>query len=416
MQTEAQNNHPPGQDAGGEQALKATPTTKGKFRKRGSIVSLIARFLLALLFLGGIYTSLLPWGQATLRATFILPSLLTASEPLPLALAGEPITHAQKVLPASHGRLYLDIFTPDAVPLIHGERQGVLLLPGVGDQRQVPQLINLEQTLARSGIVVVAMTTSTLLQDDVSIEDSADVVQAYHYLQALPTLQGQRTGMIAFSAGVPLVTHAAADSHIRDQVAYVTVFGGYYNAETLLETFGRRTVSYDGKTESWQPTTYALQVLANVTTEQLPTYEQELIRQAFSPYGPPLSPGEQDQLSPEGRAAYQLLSGTAPNRVAQNMAALTPAMHTQLQGLSTSQVIGEIHAPVYLLHDRNDAFLPFTETRTFDRDLTRLHHSHNYVEFHIFDHVEVRSNLNFFQTIGDGSKLFNLINQVFQAG
>jgi hypothetical protein len=67
-----------------------------------------------------------------------------------------------------------------------------------------------------------------------------------------------------------------------------------------------------------------------------------------------------------------------------------------------------------LLHDRNDAFLPFTESRDFAAALTRIHHQHDYVEFHIFDHVEVKSHLDVAQLLGDGSRLFNIMDQVMQ--
>lgn len=360
-------------------------------------------------------TSLTPWGQAAARASFILPSLLLASEPLPLQVIGEPITHTQQAVPAKHGTLYLDIYAPTTTPLFSKERQGILLLPGVGDQRQVPQLINLSQTLARSGLVVMNMTTSTLLQNTVTAEDIEDVVQAFQLLVARPELHGQRCGMIAFSAGVPLVVAAAASPHISTQVAYVTAFGGYYNAETLLETFGRRSVSFDGQTTPWQPTAYALEVLTNVTTETLPENERAQVRQGLIPYGTPLTASELEQLSLPARAIYELLGGKEPGRVAQNMAALTPEMRSQLRGLSASSYIKDVRAPFYLLHDHNDAFLPFTETRAFDSDLSRFHHTHEYVEFHIFDHIEVRSNLQILQVASDGTQLFNLLIRIFQA-
>lgn len=411
MRIEAQDSQQNAAEPEGAKLVRFRRTRK-RFSNIGGI---FARALLLCILLIALITSLTPWGQAAARAAFILPSLLLTDEPLALQIAGEPITHTRQEVQAKHGTLYLDIYTPTATPLLRGERQGVLLLPGVGDQRQVPQLINLSQTLARSGIVVMSMTTSTLLQDTVTAEDVQDVVQAFQLLTARPELRGQRNGMIAFSAGVPLITAAAADTRIRDQVAYVTAFGGYYNAETLLETFGRRAISFDGKTQVWQPTTYALDVLTNVTTETLSYDERYSVRQALRENGTPLTPMEQEQLSPEARAVYQLLSGSAPGQVAQNMNALTPTMRAQLRALSASSYIKDVHAPFYLMHDSSDAFLPFTETRAFDRDLTLLHHKHGYVELHIFEHVEVRSNLQGFQVVSDGSKLFQLIIQVFQA-
>ncbi|GHO50242.1 alpha/beta hydrolase family protein [Ktedonospora formicarum] len=336
MHTEAQEHR---SDAWSDDNSSSTSSTQHKRRKHAAFGMVLARALLLGIFVISLLTSLTPWGQAAARASFILPSLLLASEPLPLQVAGEPITHTQQAVPAKHGTLYLDIYAPTTTPLFAKERQGILLLPGVGDQRQVPQLINLSQTLARSGLVVMNMTTSTLLQDTVTAQDIDDVVQAFQLLVARPELQGQHCGMIAFSAGVPLVTAAAANQYIRARVAYVTAFGGYYNAETLLETFGRRAVSFDGQTSPWQPTAYALEVLTNVTTETLPENERTMVRQALGPYGTPLTSAELEQLSSPARAIYALLGGKEPGRVVQNMAALTPEMRSQLRGLSPVPIL-----------------------------------------------------------------------------
>ena len=44
------------------------------------------------------------------------------------------------------------------------------------------------------------------------------------------------------------------------------------------------------------------------------------------------------------------------------IAALSPNVHALFNELSPSRVIDQIHAPIYLLHDRNDQHVSFTET------------------------------------------------------
>jgi hypothetical protein len=358
---------------------------------------------------------MLPWGRAFVRSTVLLPALISAQEPAPLQLMGEPIRHTQTTIPFQNGTVYLDIYAPTTpVPLLPHARNGVLILPGIGDQRQDPQLVNLSQSLARAGIVTFDMTTDTLLNNDVAAEDSDGVVQAFQALAHWPGLAGQHLGLMSFSAGVPLICFAAADPRIRDDVAYVTAFGGYFNTANALKIVGRRAMMVDGKLVPWQPVPYTLQVLSNVVTRTFSFDEQTRIRTVFAPGGTPLSSQQIAQLSPGARAAYQLLMGSEPDKVAANMAALPPAVHAELAELSPSRVINEIRAPIFLLHDRNDAFLPFSESRDFAAALTRIHHEHDYVEFHIFDHVEVKSNLQLAQLLTDGSHLFSVLNRVLQ--
>jgi hypothetical protein len=397
-----------------EVAQPATASRQHRKQKHRVTVG-AARCVLIALLLCGFACSVLPWGRAFVRTTLLLPSLITGFEPEPLKVLGDPVQHTQTTILSQNGTVYLDIYAPTApVPLLPHARSGVLILPGVGDQRGEAQLINLAQSLAQSGIIAMYMTTDTLLNNEVAVADSDGVVQAFQLLAHQPGLAGQRLGMMAFSAGVPLACFAAADPRIRDNVAYVAAFGGYFNTESAIEAVGRRAVLVDGKLEPWHPVAYSLEVLANVITDQLSFDEQYRIRAVFAPGGKPLSSQELAHLSPGARAAYQLLIGSEPNRVDANMAALPPAVHAELVALSPSRVIGAIRAPIFLLHDRNDAFLPFTESRDFAAALTRLHHEHDYVEFHIFEHVEVKSHLDLAQILGDGSRLFSVTYRVLQ--
>jgi hypothetical protein len=142
-----------------------------------------ARGLLVLLFGLGFFLSMIPSGRATMRAALLLPSLITASEQAPMRGVHESIQRTHKVLPSRVGTLYLDVYTPSSSPsLIPGVRGGVVVIPGVGDNREVPQLVNFSQSLARMGLVVMVMTTPTLIKYDLSMQDSDAVLEAFNAL------------------------------------------------------------------------------------------------------------------------------------------------------------------------------------------------------------------------------------------
>lgn len=384
-----------------------------RLRKR----HLVARTLLLLLFVLGFCGSVFSGGRSLVRSAYILPALIAATQPGALLASGEPIKHSQLTISSQSGPVYLDVYAPDSPdPVLGRARSGVLVVPGVGDNRQVPQLVNLLDAMARTGMVVMSMTTPTLMAYDVSVQDTDATVQAFKKLQSLPGMQGRRSGMIAFSAGVPLTSFAAADPRIRDQVAYMAAFGGYFDTRTLLQTFGRRSITIDGKRESWQPIDVPVEVLTNMTIKNFSASEQDKIRTALAPKAQPLSASELATLSIGAQAVYHLLKGDTPEQVDLQMRNLPPDVQQLLEELSPRRVVKDIHAPIFLLHDRNDASLPVTETRAFDAELTRLQQSHEYVEFHIFDHVEMRSGLNIGQLIGDGTQLFRILNDLLYAG
>lgn len=384
----------------------------GSARRVGMIMM---RIVFVFFCVCGFSLSVLPQGRAALRSMLVLPALISSVQPGVLVATGDPIKHTQMVISSQSGPVYLDIYAPSSPdPLISRARGGILIVPGVGDNRQVEPLINLSQSLARTGFVVMEMTTPALMAYTISVQDTDATVQAFKKLERLPGMAGRSSGMIAFSGGVPLICFAAADPRIRAQVASVTAFGGYFDTRSLLRTFGSRSMIIDGKTEAWHPIDVPIQVLANMTTQNLSYTEQSSITNALAS-GTPLSTSALAQLSPGAQAIYHLLAGDEPGRVDANMSALPADIQAQLAQLSPSRVLAQIQAPIFLLHDRNDNSLPVTGSREFDAALTRLHHQHEYVEFHIFDHVEVRSGLQIGQLASDGTKLFFLLDHVLSA-
>ena len=260
--------------------------TRAQSSKRSGhkIVRTTLRIVLMLLCLMGFVLSVLPWGRAIARSALLLPALIAASQPAPLIANGETVVHKQMTVPSHSGTVYLDVYEPDApIPLITSARSGVLIIPGAGDNRRVPQLINFSEALARTGLVVMDMLTPMLINYDLSAQDSDAVVQAFQKLAHLPGMAGRRIGIISFSAGVPLACFGSADVRIRNQVAYVAVFGGYFNTKSVLQAFGRRAIDIDGKAEHWQPTTVPILVLTNVITKAFSPDERLRIWKSLAP-------------------------------------------------------------------------------------------------------------------------------------
>ncbi len=391
---------------------------RGGRKRRFYVGRWLARVLLVLCFLAGFYLSVFPSGRALTRAFMILPGLLEAAQPAWQAPVNEPIKHVQTTVASSAGTVYLDIYAPiDGAPAIPGSREGVVVIPGVGDERQEPQLINFSETLAHAGVVVMDMTTPTLIDYRLDAGDKEAVVQAFQTLQRWPGVGSGRVGMIGFSGGGPLMCFAAIDPRLKNQVAFITLFGSYFDTLTFLRALGRRALTADGKTQSWQPVDVPMQVLANTIAPYLPGNDGALLTGAFDPGGSDrLSSDQIAQLVPSSAAAYHLLAGDEPTEVDANLAALSPAVKTLLGSLSPITIVSQLHMPIYLLHDRSDQYVPYTESRAFAAALAGLHDRYDFAEFGIFQHVEVRAGLDTGQLIGDGSNLLRLLSETIQAG
>ena len=164
-------------------------------------------------------------------------------------------------------------------------------------------------TLARAGLVVMDITTPTLINYALSSDDSDAVVQAFKALSHWPGVGANRLGIIGLSASDALACFASADPRIRDSVAFITLFGGYFNARTLLQAIGRRALDVDGHLQSWQPQYVPIQVLSNIIAPSLPPSEGPLLINALAPGGTPFTPADLAGLSPDTVAVYHLLAG-----------------------------------------------------------------------------------------------------------
>ncbi len=379
-----------------------------------------AQAALAFLLLVGGFLSLFPLGRALTRSALLLPALLSDSVPAPLVVSGDPVRFERLTLSSTIGPVFLDIYEPATPPPpIPGGREAIIDVPGAGDNRAVPQLVNLSQSLAREGVVVVTVGTPELFNYQVSAQDGEAVVQAFKFIEHWPGVNPQRIGIMAFSVGDLLACVGAADPRIRDQVAFLAFLGGYVDVTSLLGTVARRSQDVNGQTQPWQPISTDLYVLSRTVSSLFTPADQKLLQIAFpltANLAPPLSAQQQAQLSPDATAYYHLLEGDEPGSFDRNFAALSPPLKALLTQLSPLLVLGQIRAPIHLLHDRNDPSIPYTQALEFAAALARLHHPYDLAAYSIFSHVQVESNLDLKQVLGDGTKLLEVLTSILLVG
>ena len=404
---------PPIQQGIGQGSLANRPRRTWKLGQRA------AQAALAFLLCAGVFLSLFPVGRALTRSALLLPALLSASEPPPLVLAGNSVRFRRITISSAIGPIFLDIYEPTTPPPpIPGGREAIIDVLGAGDNRTVPQLINLSQALAREGIVVVNVGTPTLFRYQVSARDGEALVQAFELLEHWPGVDPRHIGIFAYSVADLLTCVGAADPRIRDRVAFLSLLGGYFDVNSLLRTVGRRSQEIDGQTRAWHPVTTTLYVLAYSMSSALSPTEQKLLLKAFplTKFGPPLTARQQAQLTPGATAFYHLLEGDEPGSVDRNLAALSPRMKALLAQLSPMSYIEQVRAPIHLLHDRNDADIPFTQSEEFAEALARLHHPYDFAAYTIFSHVVVGSKLGLTQVLSDGTRLLQMLNSIMLVG
>ena len=236
---------------------------------------------------------------------------------------------------------------------------GVMLLLGVGELPRDDLAIRFAEALARLGVVVMLPESTGLLHEHVNQDEIDALGRCYEMLVGQPDVDPSRTGVIGLSAAGGLGIVAAAQPALRDRVRLVTSLGGYYDARSLLLDVASRSIEVEGQLVPWTPEQRTLDVVA-----------QALI----------------DALGSETPEVAALLAGTSREDARARIAALPDVVQARLAQISPSSYLGAVRAHLYLLHDRDDSFIPFTETRALARaappGLVR-----RYSEFSIFAHV-----------------------------
>lgn len=356
--------------------------------------------LLLILFAVGIFTH--P-GRAALRSIGVMIEIFPAAPVYPLRL----FTRAPQVSRVEYGegdsRAVADIYRPAG-----SSKHGALLFSiGVGPEQQNPHVVRVCKALARAGVVVMVPTSKQLSEFRVVPEEKENIVTAFEYLKSLPDVDTERIGMMGVSAGGSLVAVAAEDGRIAEQVRLVEMFGSYYSTEGLISALTLRRIEVNGRWEEWQPEQVSVDVFRQMLLPFAPADERARISPLFDGRQTALPP----RLSPEGAAIAQLLVNRDPARVRPLIQALPAAAQRSLAGISPSTNIGALQAELFLMHDRDDHIIPFTESQQLYAVASPERGKH-LTELRLFRHVEPGSVVDPMVLLRELPKLFQHVYAV----
>ena len=307
-------------------------------------------FLLALL----LTSCLSPVQERSIfKSALLLTEVLPQIPVKPLASLGNPIRLERTTYGGADPALVGDLYLPDG----EGPYGAILIYLGIASPADDPYAQALVRGLAQQGIVVLIHQSRRMEAGIIDPAEIEGIVQALLYLRGLPQVDGERIGILGFSVGAGLALRAAADARVRDDVAFVHSFGGYFDAANVLSAVTTEQVLVGGKAEPWVPDPLAASLfqhalLATVENET----ERAQLQAALAGEGEP--PGE---LSRRGRTLLALYENKDPRRT-QAILAGDPTLVGWLEDISPSVVMRDVKARLYVAHDHADAFLPYSES------------------------------------------------------
>lgn len=294
----------------------------------------------------------LPAAHDWLRATAFTADVVFQLPGRPITwFTGEPSTHTLDYAEGGRGVLTL--------PAGDGEAPGLIVALGADPaEADDERVVRFTEGLARIGFAVLLTQSEDLDAAVVQPVEIGRLTAAFEALAAHPRVRADRVGYVGLSAGGSLTIVAASQPEVARDVAFVVAIGPYHDAASLAASVLSQSFRGPDGVEAWDPARISERAVLNTLLAAL---------------------------DEAGRAAFDAL-GEAPtiDQAEAFLAGLGPAPRGNLEGISPSSHIEGLLAPLYLLHDRADAFVPWVESEA----LAAAHEPALYHRLDLFDHVE----------------------------
>jgi dienelactone hydrolase len=231
-----------------------------------------------------------------------------------------------------------------------------------------PDVVRIAEGIARIGVVVAVPESTALRETRVTPEEPGRLAEAFVVVSGLPEVDPARVGMAGFSAGASIALVAAADTRITDTVAFLSAFGGYADAETLIVDVATRSVEREGVVTPWSAEPGIRRDIATLVVNALPpSPERDRLAALLEPVivsdQPPAGPDPDIVASladGDVRAIYRVFTASTRPEARAALGDASEALRSPLAAISPIRVAPRIRAPTYLLHGRADVAIPVT--------------------------------------------------------
>ena len=349
-----------------------------------------------------LFLNLVPQGRAVIRTVGLVLQVIPAVPVKPQEWFTDTPSREKINYPLPQGTGLADIYR---IPK-GSKSAAILFFLGVNPAgRDDPRVINLSAALARSGFVVMVPWSENMANKKVDPNDIDSLIHAFQYLSSLEYVDAKRVAMAGFCVGSSMVTVAAQDPRINDQVALVNHFSGYYNGRDFLKQIASKSSFYNGVVEPWKPSDLTFDVFVNHLIDNLenPT-DRDLLSHAFLDADTTIHLSL-ESLTHQGQAVYRLLSGVTLEEAEDVMSQLPQKFLDDLDAISPSTNLSNLKARIFIMHDREDDAAPVEESRRLS-DALRDRNNVRYTEFSFFQHVDPTGSLSPVTFIPEALKLY----------
>jgi hypothetical protein len=264
-----------------------------------------------------------------------------------------------------------DVYLPgDGEPAL----AGLLLTPGAApDGKDDPRFVAFAETMARARFEVVTPDIPGLRELRVRAANSEHIRDALLLLSDRRAEQGDATvGVIAISFATGPTTIALLSPEVKGRAHFMLYIGGYYDIEAVITFFttGWYRDGGDGEMKHRPPNSYGKWFFAVSNADFIDDpYDRALIewmgRRRLDDPDADLSQAV-PRLGPQGRAVYDLLTNSDPERVPELLARQPPRARAEIAALDLKHLdLSGLDARFLLVHGNDDRVIPETQSIAF---------------------------------------------------
>ena len=215
------------------------------------------------------------------------------------------------------------------------------------------------QSLASAGFISLVPQLDNLNRLRLHQNDVDALVAGVKYLSTLECCDG-KIGLMGVCLSAPLVFLAAANQDVKEKVAVITCWGGFYDIDDWLQAVLALHYIEDREARPWKPRDLLIQEAPKWLVELTPDASDRACLQK-------MLDGNRDEsaksrLSASGRATYELLSNRDPEKVKALWQKLDPKLKSSLHNLSPHTKIDKYGTKIAIIHTFNDDVIPWVES------------------------------------------------------
>jgi hypothetical protein len=215
------------------------------------------------------------------------------------------------------------------------------------------------QSLASAGYIALAPQLENLNRLRLHQDDVDALIAGVGYLSKQEFCNG-KIGLLGACLSAPLVFLAAVASGIKQNVAVITCWGGFYDINEWLQSVLAQRYIDDGEARPWKPRPLLIEEAPKWLVELLPNASDRTCLQQMLEGNDEES--AEANLSASGRAMYELLSNREPEKVKDLWQNLDPKVRQTLDSLSPHTKVYQHGTKIAIIHTFNDDVIPWVES------------------------------------------------------